>query len=170
MKQTFWSKFHIAYLSLFTVIAIIAVAFPAMLYFHAQKVIRITESDYTNTKSETLVCEIQTCHQSKNALVIQGWFAQEGKEIVSRKCYVVLKNTADQSCLQLPTKALEDQAAKTYFHDGLQYAYAGFLSVVQINHFKTDEHFLILLLYDHDGQMCLYDTGKTITIGEFTNE
>jgi len=170
MNQIFNIRFKIVYICIFAVFAISAVAFPAIIYLDAQRVTTIVESNYNYIDEPLLVCKIENYIQTKGGITLQGWFAEAGKEIKSRKCYVVLKSLDDGTCLQLPTKVVSNSNAKAYFKDGFNYNDAGFSSTVQTNYLQTNNTYLVLILYENDGQMVLFKTDQTITAGQLTKQ
>jgi len=168
MNQIFNIRFKIVYICVFAVFAIAAVAFPSIIYLDAQRVTTIAESDYTYVNDPPFVCEIENYIQTESEITLQGWFAEKGKEITSRKCYIVFKSLDDGTCLQLPTKVVFNNNAKDYFNDGFNYNNAGFSSTVQTNYLQTSNTYLVLILYENDGQMVLFETEQTITVEHLT--
>lgn len=159
--------FQILYMCICALFIIAAVVFPLLIYFDNRKVILINENEYTHISSDSCAYAIESYTQAENRISLQGWFAERGVEISRRNCSVVLKDQNDGSCYQLTTKSVTENNAESYFNDGLDYKYAGFLTTAQISKLKTDTSYLIMFLFEKDDEsMVLYETNQTITINE----
>jgi hypothetical protein len=129
-----------------------------------QRVIKINEKDYSYNNSKSFSYKFEDNTQTKTNITLKGWLAEKGKEITRRQCYIVLKNQATGTCLQLPTKSVKENNAKAFFNDGLKYNYAGFSTVVQINKLEPKATYKVLFLNENNGKMELYETDQTVTV------
>lgn len=167
MNQTFNKNFKFIYVGIFVIFAVIALVLPTLVYLDNQKITIINEKDYNYLDDPSFVCKIENYIQTEKAISLEGWFAKKGKSISWRNCYIVLKNLNDGTCLQLETKAVKENNAKDFFDDGINYDYAGFSTTLQINKLNNNTY-LVLLLFEDNGQMFLFNTEQAITVGQIT--
>lgn len=151
--------FKAVYLLLILVFAAAAVVAPAAVYFTNRKVTEADSKAYV-METEAVGAQIES-DVADGMLVVSGYLTDDRQPEMSSDVTVVLRDTRDGGCYEIPTTA-HAQDPSEFGSDSARcrkvYACAYAKDLPAAGELE------ILLSYSREGQLYLFDTGKTISV------